>query len=61
VALTGYGATKDKEHAMSVGFDHHITKPVDLASLQALLADAGRRPPAGVTRTERPAAGGLRA
>ena len=41
VALTGYGATKDKEHATSVGFDHHMTKPVDLGSLQALLAEAG--------------------
>ena len=43
VALTGYGATKDKEHAMSVGFDHHMTKPVDLASVRALLSEAGAR------------------
>jgi signal transduction histidine kinase/ActR/RegA family two-component response regulator len=41
VALTGYGATKDKEHSTSAGFDHHMTKPVDLGSLQALLAKAG--------------------
>jgi CheY-like chemotaxis protein len=41
VALTGYGATRDKEHAISVGFDHHMTKPVDLALVRALLADAG--------------------
>jgi CheY-like chemotaxis protein len=41
VALTGYGATRDKEHAISVGFDHHMTKPVDLRLVQALLADAG--------------------
>jgi CheY-like chemotaxis protein len=53
VALTGYGATKDKEHAMSVGFDHHMTKPVDLASLQALLAEAGTLDQLqGVIRTE---------
>jgi len=41
VALTGYGATRDKEHALAVGFDHHIAKPVDLTLVQALLADAG--------------------
>jgi CheY-like chemotaxis protein len=41
VALTGYGATRDKEHALSAGFDHHMTKPVDLTLIQGLLADAG--------------------
>jgi CheY-like chemotaxis protein len=43
VALTGYGATRDKERALSVGFDHHMTKPVDFASVRALLSEAGTR------------------
>lgn len=29
IALTGWGQDRDKERAMSVGFDHHFTKPVE--------------------------------
>jgi PAS domain S-box-containing protein len=44
VALTGWGADEDKRRAMAAGFDHHLTKPVDPASLDAVLeAAAGRR------------------
>jgi PAS domain S-box-containing protein len=38
VALTGWGQAEDKERAMSVGFDHHLTKPVDPAELENVLA-----------------------
>jgi PAS domain S-box-containing protein len=44
VALTGWGADEDKRRAMAAGFDHHLTKPVDPAGLDAVLeAGAGRR------------------
>jgi PAS domain S-box-containing protein len=38
VALTGYGQPDDKRRARQAGFDHHLTKPVDLKTLQQLLA-----------------------
>jgi CheY-like chemotaxis protein len=37
-ALTGYGGEDDRARALAAGFDAHITKPVSLESLQALLA-----------------------
>ncbi|MGD0119884.1 MAG: ATP-binding protein [Candidatus Binatus sp.] len=38
VALTGYGQDTDKQRAMSAGFDEHLTKPVKIERLQALLS-----------------------
>ena len=38
IALTGYGQDKDRRQAKEAGFDHHLTKPVDINSLNALLA-----------------------
>lgn len=38
VALSGYGQQQDKERAMAAGFDAHMTKPVDAAALERLLA-----------------------
>jgi CheY-like chemotaxis protein len=37
IALTGYGQDKDRREAREAGFDHHLTKPVDLDGLNALL------------------------
>jgi len=37
VALTGWGQDGDRQRVRDAGFDHHLVKPVDLASLQALL------------------------
>ncbi len=37
VALTGYGQEADKQRALSAGFDEHLTKPVKIERLQALL------------------------
>jgi signal transduction histidine kinase len=37
VALTGWGQDEDRERSREAGFDHHLTKPVELATLQALL------------------------
>jgi CheY-like chemotaxis protein/two-component sensor histidine kinase len=40
VALTGWGTDQDRRDAMDAGFDAHLTKPVDLPQLEALLAPA---------------------
>ncbi|WP_425161664.1 hypothetical protein [Candidatus Binatus sp.] len=37
VALTGYGQETDKQRAFSAGFDEHLTKPVKIERLQAVL------------------------
>jgi PAS domain S-box-containing protein len=37
IAITGYGQKEDKEHARLAGFDHHLTKPVRLDALTALI------------------------
>ena len=39
VALTGWGQEEDRRRTHESGFDHHLTKPVDIAALQALLAN----------------------
>jgi signal transduction histidine kinase/ActR/RegA family two-component response regulator len=46
IALTGWGQVHDQERARAAGFDHHCTKPVDLAQLLSLMdtqRDAGQR------------------
>jgi CheY-like chemotaxis protein len=40
VALTGYGAEHDVRRALDAGFEVHLTKPVDPAELDSLLARA---------------------
>jgi CheY-like chemotaxis protein/two-component sensor histidine kinase len=42
VALTGWGQDEDRRRVREAGFDHHLVKPVDLASLQALLSSLPR-------------------
>jgi PAS domain S-box-containing protein len=45
VALTGWGAQEDRARSHSAGFDHHLTKPAGLASVEALLRQiAGSHP-----------------
>jgi PAS domain S-box-containing protein len=36
-AVTGYGTPEDRERTRAAGFDHHLVKPVDTASLERLL------------------------
>ncbi len=43
VALTGWGQEEDKRRATEAGFDHHLTKPVDPAALERLLAESRTR------------------
>ena len=38
VALTGWGADHDQDQARQAGFNHHLTKPADIAAIDALLA-----------------------
>jgi CheY-like chemotaxis protein len=38
IALTGWGQSADRELTRVAGFRHHLTKPVDFAELQAVLA-----------------------
>jgi len=38
VALSGYGNTTDVQAALAAGFDHHITKPAELGTLEQILA-----------------------
>jgi signal transduction histidine kinase/CheY-like chemotaxis protein len=37
IAVTGYGQDAERERAFRAGFDHFVTKPIDSATLQALL------------------------
>jgi signal transduction histidine kinase/ActR/RegA family two-component response regulator len=50
IALTGYGQAEDVRQAIAAGFDAHVTKPVNVDQLMALLAArdeplTGARPP----------------
>ena len=38
IALTGYGQAEDRKKALDAGFDLHLTKPVEPARLQHLIA-----------------------
>jgi PAS domain S-box-containing protein len=38
IATTGWGQDKDRQRAFEAGFDHHLTKPVDVEQLRGLLA-----------------------
>ena len=37
IAVTGWGQKEDKSRALSAGFDHHLTKPVDMNEVEELL------------------------
>jgi PAS domain S-box-containing protein len=43
IAMTGYGTQEDKRRTLDAGFDAHLTKPVELDALVALLNDARNR------------------
>jgi len=43
VAVTGWGQDDDRRRAIDAGFDFHLVKPIDVAEVQAILADAGTR------------------
>jgi len=39
IAVTGWGQDDDRTRAKEAGFDHHLTKPLDIPTLQRLLED----------------------
>ena len=43
IALTGWGQEEHKQRARDAGFDFHLTKPVDLDRLAAVLAPDSNR------------------
>ena len=46
VALTGWGQEQDRRRSKEAGFDHHLTKPVELATLRKVLASRAEGVPA---------------
>jgi PAS domain S-box-containing protein len=44
IALTGWGQESDKRRAIDAGFDLHFTKPIDIAQMQALIAEGAPEP-----------------
>jgi len=45
VALTGWGAEDDRARSKQAGFDHHLTKPVEMTTVQQLLGDLANGAP----------------
>jgi CheY-like chemotaxis protein len=39
IAVSGYGSAADRRRARQAGFDHHLTKPIALGALEALIAE----------------------
>jgi CheY-like chemotaxis protein len=49
IAITGWGQDEDKRRSAAAGFDDHLTKPIDPASLRSLVQQAGlSHPPEAV-------------
>ncbi len=44
VAMTGYGQESDRKRSREAGFDHHLTKPADIAELENILAAVSEGP-----------------
>jgi len=41
VATTGYGQQQDQRRSAAAGFDLHLTKPIDMSTLDRALARRG--------------------
>jgi CheY-like chemotaxis protein len=37
IAISGYGQESDRRRSLAAGFDHHITKPVNMVTLEYLI------------------------
>jgi signal transduction histidine kinase/CheY-like chemotaxis protein len=48
VALTGYGTAEHIQRAVAAGFQHFLTKPIDLECIEALFAKIGPSSPAAL-------------
>jgi CheY-like chemotaxis protein len=40
IAQTGWGQARDRQRSQEAGFDAHLTKPVDCATLMELLSSS---------------------
>ena len=49
VALTGWGQERDRRESIEAGIDRHVTKPIDVDALKALLGSLLRTPRASVS------------
>jgi len=38
IAVTGYGQESDRRRTRAAGFQHHLVKPVDISTIEALLS-----------------------
>jgi CheY-like chemotaxis protein len=38
IAVTGWGQEEDKKRSRDAGFDYHLTKPIDVLTLEQILA-----------------------
>jgi len=38
IAVSGYGQEEDRKRSREAGMDHHLTKPVDVKTISALIA-----------------------
>jgi PAS domain S-box-containing protein len=45
IAVTGWGQEEDRRKSKSAGFDHHLTKPVDITELERLFHSGARKTP----------------
>jgi signal transduction histidine kinase len=45
IAITGWGTEEDRTRSELAGFDHHLTKPVEIGALEPLLRNAARSTP----------------
>jgi len=43
IAVTGYGQEPDRQRSRDAGFHHHLTKPVDIESIESAVAPLGVR------------------
>lgn len=43
IALTGWGQEKDRDLTEKAGFDRHLVKPVDIGTMQAVLASLAKQ------------------
>jgi PAS domain S-box-containing protein len=55
IAVTGYGQAEDRERSRQAGFDHHLTKPVDVDQLRGLLLGSSEAAAPGAGPVGRPA------
>jgi PAS domain S-box-containing protein len=53
IAVTGWGAERDRVETRNAGFDHHLVKPVDPMQLMNLVASLGTTPRPHIQLVER--------